>query len=303
MMSGMVSAALVPRWLMIGGIAVLGLVFFSGELRSMQGGADFEMLMPFVIREFFPVGVTGLVIAGLLAAYMSTFDSTVNSGAAYLVNDIYKRYIDPDATEKKLIWRSYGASILIVVVGIIMGTQAESIHSAMGWIVTGLWGGFTAPNVLKWHWWRFNGYGYFWGMLSGIVTAMVLAQIVPSSDYLYYFPVTMGLGAVGSVLGSLLTAPDEMDDLKAFYTSVRPWGFWGPVAEAVHVDDPDFKTGASAVRDLSNVAVGIIWQTSLVVAPVYLIIREWYAMGIAVALAVATSYWLKKRWFDELAND
>ena len=303
MMSGMVSAALVPRWLMIGGIAVLGLVFFSGELRSMQGGADFEMLMPFVIREFFPVGVTGLVIAGLLAAYTSTFDSTVNSGAAYLVNDIYKRYIDPDATEKKVIWMSYGASILIVVVGIIMGTQAESIHSAMGWIVTGLWGGFTAPNVLKWHWWRFNGYGYFWGMLSGIVTAMVLAQIVPSSDYLYYFPVTMGLGAVGSVLGSLLTAPDEMDDLKAFYTSVRPWGFWGPVAEAVHVDDPDFKTGASAVRDLSNVAVGIIWQTSLVVAPVYLIIREWYAMGIAVALAVATSYWLKKRWFDELAND
>ncbi|NQV50174.1 MAG: sodium:solute symporter, partial [Candidatus Marinimicrobia bacterium] len=93
LMSSMVSVALIPRWLMIGGIAILGLVFFSGELRNMAGGADFEMLMPFVIREFFPVGVTGLVIAGLLAAYMSTFDSTVNAGAAYLVNDIYKRYI------------------------------------------------------------------------------------------------------------------------------------------------------------------------------------------------------------------
>ncbi len=303
MMSGMVSAALIPRWLMIGGIAVLGLVFFSGELRSMEGAADFEMLMPFVIREFFPVGVTGLVIAGLLAAYMSTFDSTVNSGAAYLVNDIYKRYINPDASEKKVIWMSYGASILIVVVGVIMGTQAESIHSAMGWIVTGLWGGFTIPNVLKWHWWRFNGYGYFWGMLSGIVTAMILAQIVPASDYLYYFPVTMGMGAVGSILGSLMTQPDEMDDLKSFYTTVRPWGFWGPVAAEVLKENPEFKTGASAGRDLSNVAVGIIWQTSLVVAPVYLIIREWYAMGFAVALAIATSYWLKKRWYDELAND
>jgi len=303
MMSGMVSAALIPRWLMIGGIAVLGLVFFSGELRSMGGTADFEMLMPFVISEFFPVGVTGLVIAGLLAAYMSTFDSTVNSGAAYLVNDIYKRYINPDASDKKVIWMSYGASILIVVVGVVMGTQAESIHSAMGWIVTGLWGGFTAPNVLKWHWWRFNGYGYFWGMLSGIVTAMVLAQIVPASDYLYYFPVTMGLGAIGSVLGSLMTQPDEMEDLKSFYTTVRPWGFWGPVAAEVLKENPDFKTGASATRDLSNVAVGIIWQTSLVVAPVYLIIREWYAMGVAVALAIATTYWLKKRWYDELAND
>ncbi len=303
MMSGMVSAALIPRWLMIGGIAVLGLVFFSGELRSMGGTADFEMLMPFVIREFFPVGVTGLVIAGLLAAYMSTFDSTVNAGAAYLINDIYKRYINPDASEKKVIWMSYGASILIVVVGVIMGTQAESIHSAMGWIVTGLWGGFTIPNVLKWHWWRFNGYGYFWGMVSGIVTAMVLAQIVPASDYLYYFPVTMGAGALGSILGSLMTKPDEMADLKSFYTTVRPWGFWGPVAAEVLNENPEFKTGASAARDLSNVAVGIIWQTSLVVAPVYLIIREWYAMGFALALAVATSYWLKKRWFDELAND
>ena len=303
MMSGMVSAALIPRWLMIGGIAVLGLVFFSGELRSMEGAADFEMLMPFVIREFFPVGVTGLVIAGLLAAYMSTFDSTVNSGAAYLVNDIYKRYIDPDASEKKVIWMSYGASILIVVVGVVMGTQAESIHSAMGWIVTGLWGGFTIPNVLKWHWWRFNGYGYFWGMVSGIVTAMVLAQIVPASDYLYYFPVTMGAGALGSILGSLLTKPDEMEDLKSFYTSVRPWGFWEPVAAEVLKENPEFKSGASAVRDLSNVAVGIIWQTSLVVAPVYLIIREWYAMGFALAIAVVTTYWLKKRWFDKLTND
>ncbi len=72
----------------------------------MAGGADFEMLMPFVISKFFPIGVTGLVIAGLLAAYMSTFDSTVNAGAAYLVNDIYKRYINPDASEKKTIWMS-----------------------------------------------------------------------------------------------------------------------------------------------------------------------------------------------------
>ena len=140
-------------------------------------------------------------------------------------------------------------------------------------------------------------------MASGIVTAMILAQIVPSSDYLYYFPVTMGIGALGSVLGSLLTAPDEIDDLKSFYTTVRPWGFWGPVAEAVLKDDPNFKTGASAVRDLSNVAVGIIWQTALVVAPVYLIIREWYAMAFALVLAAATTYWLKKQWYDKLKED
>ncbi|NQV13996.1 sodium:solute symporter, partial [bacterium] len=143
----------------------------------------------------------------------------------------------------------------------------------------------------------------FWGMVSGIVTAMVLAQIVPASDYLYYFPVTMGMGALGSIIGSLMTKPDEMADLKSFYQTVRPWGFWGPVADEVLKENPEFTTGASAVRDLSNVAVGIIWQTALVVAPVYLIIREWYAMAVAVAIALLTTYWLKKRWYDELPQD
>jgi len=300
LMSGMVSAALVPRWLMIGGITVLGLAFFSVELKNMPGGVDFEMLMPSVIRDFFPVGVTGLVIAGLLAAYMSTFDSTVNAGAAYLVNDIYKRYLDPDASERKVIWMSYAASILIVIVGVIMGRQAESIHSAMGWIVTGLWGGFTIPNVLKWHWWRFNGYGYFWGMVSGIITAMVLAQLVPSADYLYYFPVTMGVAALGSIIGSLLTPADDMEDLKSFYVSVRPWGIWRPVQEAVQLSDPDFTTDASPWRDMSNVAVGIVWQMALVVVPIYLIIREWVALGIGLAVAIGTSYWLKRNWYDRL---
>ena len=302
-MSGMVSLALVPRWLLIAGITILGLVFYSGTLAGMEGGVDFEMLMPFVIREFIPVGLTGLIIAGLLAAYMSTFDSTVNAGAAYLVNDIYKRYINPKAGEKRIIWMSYGASILIVVVGVVLGTQAESIHSAMGWIVTGLWGGFTIPNVLKWHWWRFNGYGYFWGMVAGILTAMILAQLVPSAQYLYYFPVTMGMGALASVVASLITDPDDQETLLAFYRSVRPWGFWGPIASKAQAEDMNLMANVSAGRDLLNVAIGIVWQMTLVVAPIYLVIRQWTELALAVILAVLTSILLKRNWFDRLEMD
>ena len=87
---------LLPRFLMITGIAVLGVVFFTGDVNAMVAGGgsfDFEKILPLVIRDYVPVGLVGIMMAGLLAAFMSTFDSTVNSGAAYVVNDVYKRYI------------------------------------------------------------------------------------------------------------------------------------------------------------------------------------------------------------------
>ena len=115
----------------------------------------------------FPVGILGLLMAGLLAAFMSNFAATVNAAPAYLVNDIYKRYINPNAPAKRYVWLSYIASFSVVVVGLLFGLFTHSIDSIVQWIVSGLWGGYTASNVLKWYWWRFNGWGYFWGMVTG----------------------------------------------------------------------------------------------------------------------------------------
>ena len=55
-----------------------------------------------------------------------------------------------------------------MVIGVLIGWYVASVNSVVLWIVSGLWGGYTASNVLKWYWWRFNGYGYFWGMVTGI---------------------------------------------------------------------------------------------------------------------------------------
>ena len=304
-MSGMVSVALFPRWLMIGGIAVLGLVFFSPQLKAMGSDIDFEMIMPYVIQNFLPVGVVGIIIAGLLASYMSTFDSTVNAGAAYVVNDIYKLYINPDASSKKTVRISYLASFLIVVVGIIFGVMSSSIHTVMAWIVSGLYGGYTAPNILKWHWWRLNGYGYFWGMVGGLGTSLLIVilqhfGIIPNIQALYTFPVILVISFVASVVGSLATEPDDDEVLKSFYTSVRPWGLWQPVLEKVKRDDPNFKRNPSCGRDLLNVSAGIVWQMTLVLIPLYLVIHQFRAVGIAVLLVVLSSLFLKKNWYNKL---
>ncbi len=305
LMSGLVSVALLPRWLMIGGITVLGLVYFSPQLQAMGAHIDFETLMPYVIQNFLPVGVVGIIIAGLLASYMSTFDSTVNAGAAYVINDIYKRYINPDAPSKRTIKMSYIVSFLIVIIGIAFGALSSSIHTVMAWIVSGLYGGFTAPNILKWHWWRFNGYGYFWGMVSGLLTSLLIVflqhfEVIPAFQALYTFPIILVVSLLASIFGSVLTEPDEEEVLKSFYKTVHPWGFWKPIYEKLVAEDQHFKRNTSCKRDLTNVVIGTIWQMTLVLVPLYLLIYKFSNLALVCIVLLITSYILKKNWYDKL---
>ncbi len=302
-MSGIVSICLVPRWFMIAGITILALAFSSDKLAAMGDKIDFEMILPYVINNFIPAGLLGLLLAGLLAAFMSTFDATVNSGAAYIVNDIYKRYCNKNASDRKYVSMSYFASFLIVIAGMIAGLKANSINTVMQWIVSGLWGGYTAPNVLKWYWWRFNGFGYFWGMILGIVAAICFLLFFPNLSALNSFPFILIISAIGCVVASLTTKAEEESVLKNFYKTVRPWGFWQPIHEKVVQENPAFQRNKAFKRDMLNVAVGIVWQMSLVVIPVYLIIRNMKAMWISVFILIVTSVFLKKNWIDKLEED
>ena len=96
-----------------------------------------------------PVGIKGLLLAGLLAAFMSTFSAFVNSGPAYIVNDIYKKYFKPTASPKHYIKVSHLASFALVILGVIMGFFADSINSITLWITSALYGGYVAANFFK----------------------------------------------------------------------------------------------------------------------------------------------------------
>ncbi len=305
LMCGCVSVVLyIPRYLMIAGITVLGLVFFSDNLNAMGADVDFEQILPYVVNKFLPPGLIGFCLAGLLAAFMSTFDSTVNSGAAYLTNDIYKRYINPDASDRRYVYAGYISSIVIVAVGLVFGFMTESIHTVTRWIVGGLYGGYIAPNVLKWYWWRLNGFGYFAGMVSGIASALAFAKLFPDVPTIVYgFPAILLISAVVSVAVSLLTLPDDESVLKDFYRRVRPWGFWGPIRKMVCAEDAAFRPNSAFARDMVNVAVGIVWQLMFTLIPIYLVIREFRQLWLCAAVLAVTSVFLKKNWYDKLEED
>lgn len=303
LMSSVVSLALFPRWILVTGIVVLGLVFYSTDLRLMDPAFDYELVLPHVVSEFLPVGLKGLIVVGFLAAFMSTFDSTINAGAAYLVNDVYKRYLKPDAKDANYIRLCYLASFLVVALGVAIAWFMESINDIMGWIVGGLWGGYAAPNILKWHWWRLNGVGYFCGMIGGIIGAFILPEVFVQFSFIQLFPAIFGVSLIASIVGSLMSRPEDMDTLGDFYRKVRPWGYWKPVCDYVKADHPDFEPNREWPRNIFNIVVGMMWHLMLVVVPLFFVIRNFKAMWLCVGLLVLTSLVLKRTWLSRLEEE
>ena len=156
---------------------------------------------------------------------------------------------------------------------------------------------FVAPNVLKWHWWRFNGYGFLAGMVAGTAAA-ILKIFVPLHD-VPAFLLILAISFVASVLVCLFTKPEPDDVLMSFYRSVRPWGSWGPIYEKCRRDDPSIQRNKDFSRDMFNIAVGLVWQTSLVTSPIYLVIQHWPEMWISLGICVVPQI-LKFTWYDHL---
>jgi len=289
-----------PRYMLVSGITVLALVHFSPQLHAMGDNIDFEMILPYIIRNVVPVGLVGLLLAGLIAAFMSNYAATINAAPAYVVNDIYKRFINPHASEKKYVTLSIMTTIAFVIIGFAFGFMVESINQVTLWITSALYGGYTASNVLKWYWWRLNGQGYFWGMISGIAASMILPLTFPSLPAIMSFPPIFGISLVGCIIGSFLTEPEEDAVLMKFYMQVHPWGFWKPVISKVHQFYPEFQSNKKFKLDMFNVVVGIIWQVSLVIFPMALVSKEYPSLVFVCLSILITSIILKFTWWNKL---
>jgi len=302
-MNGVVNIVLlIPRYMLITGLTVLALVYFSPQLRAMGTGVDFELILPLALKSFIPTGLLGLLIAALLAAFMSNFAATVNAAPAYIVNDIFKKYLRPDADQRTLVRMSYASSVAVVVIGTGLGFFVGSLNEIVGWIVSALYGGYTASNLLKWYWWRFNAYGYFWGMVAGIAGSMIVPLLMRGIPPIYGFPVILALSLAGCIAGTLLTPPDDDAVLENFYLRVRPWGVWKPVHDRLALKHPGLVANSAFRRDMFNVVVGIVWQTALTATGIFIVLRDLRGLAVAGGLVVVAMGILKRTWYDRLED-
>jgi Na+/proline symporter len=303
----------IPLYFMVGGFSLLAIKEIPNSIGGLQ---KVEQIFNIIVSQL-PVGVKGLIIAGLLAAFMSTFSAFVNVAPAYLVNDLYKRYWAPHKTDAHYISTGKIVSFAVVIIGILIGTQITSLNSIILFITGAFYGGYAAPNVLKWIWWRFNGYGYFFGMLSGMLAAMIgpsvvewVATIFPSLQpladtqaknllaFIFIFIVSLA----GSMLGCLLTKPVEKETTLSFYSRTKPWGFWKPVIADAKALDAAFKPNTNFSRDAVNVLAGIVWQMCMVILPLYIAFRQWNTVWIVLIVWLVSSFFLKKNWYNKLEN-
>jgi solute:Na+ symporter, SSS family len=303
-MTGFVSLILLPvRYSMIIGLTVLGVLYFNQlNLSNGSGGIDFEKILPATINNFLPVGVLGLVLTGLLGAFMGTFSGTLNAAQAYFVNDIYLKHINPNASNNKTMQMNYLSGIIIVTLGIFFGFMAKDVNSILQWIVSGLYGGYIASNVFKWYWWRFNANGYFWGMFAGVVGALVFSKLFNGIEFLYYFPLLFAISIAGCLIGTFMAPPTTEAVLRDFYKTVKPWGFWKPVHELVLKEDSTFVANKNFKLDMFNVALGIIAQLCLTLLPMYIVLWMKLPLLITVFILTIIILILKKTWWNKLEN-
>lgn len=303
-MTGFVSIVLLPvRYSMVIGLTVLGLLYFNQlQLGNGNGGVDFERILPGAINNFLPVGILGLVLTGLLGAFMGTFSGTLNAAQAYIVNDIYLKHVNPQASTRAVIRMNYIVGVIVVAIGVVLGFFAKDVNSILQWIVSALYGGYIAANVLKWYWWRFNANGFYYGMLTGIAGALVFSRFFTGIEFLYYFPLLFLISIAGSIIGTYLAPATDMATLKKFYATVRPWGFWKPVHELVMQENPDFQPNRRFKLDMFNVVLGIIAQLCMTILPMYIVLSMHLPLLITVLILLVITLILKRTWWDKLED-
>jgi len=273
------------RWPMVLGFAIMAM-HLGLEVRDVHEAED---VLPAVLAsDLFPPGVRGLMIAAMLAAAMSTFDSTINAGASYLVRDVYA-VLRPRASGRAQVWAGYVASALLVAAGLILAfTLGSSVLGIWVGIVMLLFPAFLVPFALRWFWARFNGAGFTSGIVGGFVAAFLVWRFDPAGwNEAARFLGVAGLSLVASLVGTGLSRPVPDAVLREFYERVRPFGWWprawrGP-------DRAEHRT------DGAMLAAALVWQVLTFLIPMGSVLRMWGAVVPAAVVWAVLGWWLLRR--------
>ena len=289
-------------WVIVG----LGsLLIFPIATATPDLAADPELAYPMMIGELMPAGLRGMMVASFLAAFMSTMDTHLIWGASYLVNDVYRRFMVKDRTERHYVVASRVAVLVLVLIAAVTAWQMDSIER--GWIyVIEITAGIAMVWLLRWYWWRVNAWaeisamagsffvanGFLWaallekiGLLSG--SALEAVNTFYSSEYDMVRAVFILLSCtVIWVVVALATKPDPDEKLEAFYRRVRPGGWWGPIAQRC----PDVPADIPASRRWMGWFMGMLFLWSSLLGIGYLATgRPWTGL-ILLVLAVAGGF-------------
>jgi Na+/proline symporter len=180
--------------------------------------------------DLLPTPWRGVMLAGFAAAYMSTIATQLNWGASYLVNDVYRRFMKPSATERHYVAVSRVATVLLFLGSLLVTSQLQTVEGAWKFLIA-LGAGTGLVLILRWYWWRINAWSEISAMVASFATSLVALNTIPGR-----FPagdpradswvllVTVAVSTVVWLAVTFLTAPESEATLEGFYRRVRPGG-------------------------------------------------------------------------------
>jgi Na+/proline symporter len=217
--------------------AVAILAFFV-LFPNLETESQYEMGWFRLGFENLPAGLIGIFFAGIIAIHLSTISTHLNLGALYATRDLYHHYINPDASQQKLVWMGRVNTVLLLIGSFLLGLTMQSITS---WLIFALWlqaAGIWIPSILQVIWWRFNSWAYLSSWIANLVMSWLVVWVLPELGLLPELPNWANFWLL-AVLVSLvylpvtfLTKPDDRQHLVEYYVRARPLGFWGPIRTA-----------------------------------------------------------------------
>ncbi|MCC6486866.1 MAG: hypothetical protein IT364_05140 [Candidatus Hydrogenedentes bacterium] len=291
--------AMSVRWSMVMGFTVFGLSILAAD-QGLTGAVDSESVLPMMVNRTLPVGVKGLVLAGLLAAFMSTYDSLLNLGASFIVNDLVKP-MWKEASAKSLIRVSHLATMGIIAFGVLISMLTDRIADIWNPINFALGSALIAPTLLAAYWWRINGWAV---CLSGACTLPAALYVKVFTDWreLQYFPVLAGISLATCLIGAYAFPPSPNNTLANYYRKVRPFGLWGPVRAMLREGGEDPQRPLRDRYDIPVAIVGTVFFIALYVLMMDLVLHNWPRVIASLACLALCSASLYVAWWRGLTK-
>ena len=250
-----------------------------------------------------PAGLLGLVVASLIAAFMSTISTHLNWGSSYISLDFYKRFVKPDASEKELVGVGRLSTLILMVMAALLALQFESALSTFN-ILLQIGAGTGLIFILRWFWWRINAYSE----ITGMIVSFVLALVFELNEWGLADHEKLVLGVLITTLAwvsvTLLTKPTDTDKLVAFYNKITPYGRgWNGFKQIttnknIHLD----KTKDNFTIDLASMLLGIVFVYTALFGTGYLLYGNWTGMLVLYVIALASAYFLFSFWKKSRVN-
>ncbi|RKZ40726.1 MAG: sodium:proline symporter [Gammaproteobacteria bacterium] len=212
-------------WILVGLCAIV--------LYPDLSATDKKLGYALAMRDFLPTGLKGLLLVAFFAAYMSTISTQLNWGTSYIVNDLYHRFLRPNATQKQLVMASRLNTFLLMLVALIVTTQIQTLESVFKFMIE-CGAGLGAVLILRWYWWRINAVSEIVATIAPFIV-FTLIKLYTDLAFPYSLFITVSFTTIAWIIATFLTQPTDLQVLKNFYIRIQPDGFWKPVTKHLSI--------------------------------------------------------------------